>query len=74
VLSLKEMKILVCDRCGFSIDEKDDINQAMEGFDAWQSSVRNRGEEPRGLYPCKHFIRCKGEMVWQDKRKGLFGR
>ena len=68
------MKILVCDRCGFVIDERDDINKAMDGSDAWQSSVRNRGAEPRGIYPCKNFIRCQGEMVWQNKRKGFLRR
>ncbi len=62
------MKILVCDRCGFKLDEKDDINQAIEGSEAWLTAVRNRGQEPRGIYPCKHFVRCQGEMVWQNKK------
>jgi hypothetical protein len=67
------MKILVCDRCGFELTEKDDINLAVESSESWHSAVRGRGQEPRGIYPCKHFIRCQGEMVFQGKkRKGLF--
>ena len=68
------MNILVCDRCGFVIEEKNDINQAMEGSEAWHLSVQNRGQEPRGVYPCKHFIRCQGEMVWQKKKRGFLRR
>jgi hypothetical protein len=67
------MKILVCDRCGFELAEKDDINLALEGSEAWQSSVRNRGREPRGVYPCKHHMLCEGEMVLQNKKRRLFG-
>jgi hypothetical protein len=62
------MKILVCDRCGFELTERDDINKVLEGAESWQTSARDRGAEPRGLYPCKHFIRCQGEMVFQEKK------
>ena len=68
------MKILVCDRCGFELTEKDDINLAIEGTEAWQTAARARGEEPRGVYPCKRYIRCQGEMILQNKKKGLFRR
>ena len=69
------MKILACDRCGFELTEKEDINLAVEGSQAWLTAVHNRGQEPRGIYPCKHFIRCQGEMVLKEKRKkGLFQR
>jgi len=69
------MKILACDRCGFELTEKDDINLAAEGSQAWQTAVRNRGLEPRGIYPCKNYIRCQGEMVFlEKKKKGLFHR
>jgi hypothetical protein len=67
------MKILVCDRCGFSLTEREDINLALEGSDAWQSAVRNRGLEPRGLYPCKHYMKCQGELILQNKKRRLFG-
>ena len=69
------MKILVCDRCGFELTEKDDINLAIEGSDSWKNAVRERGQEPRGVYPCKNYIRCQGEMLVQEKKKkGLFQR
>jgi len=66
------MKILVCDRCGFELTEKEEINLALEGSDAWQTATRARGEEPRGLYPCKHYIRCQGEMHLVEKKKGFW--
>jgi hypothetical protein len=65
------MKILVCDRCGFELTEKDDINMAIEGSEAWGIAVRVRGLEPRGVYPCKNYIRCQGEMVLQTKKGWL---
>jgi hypothetical protein len=68
------MKILVCDRCGFELTEKDEVSQALEGSDAWQQASRARGKEPRGIYPCKHFIRCQGEMCLQNKKGRFFGR
>jgi hypothetical protein len=63
------MKILVCDRCGFELSEKDDVNQALEGSEAWQTAAQGRGEELRGLYPCKHYIRCQGQMRLVDKKR-----
>ncbi|MBN1643673.1 MAG: hypothetical protein JW856_02475 [Dehalococcoidales bacterium] len=64
------MDILVCDRCGFELTEIEDIALALDGTDAWQDAVRARGEEPRGLFPCKYHMRCKGEMILvKGKRK-----
>ncbi len=57
------MKILQCDRCGFELTEKEDIYLALDGMDAWQDAVRRRGEEPRGVFPCKYYMHCKGEMI-----------
>ncbi|MBI2848336.1 MAG: hypothetical protein HYX83_04090 [Chloroflexi bacterium] len=54
--------VLVCDRCGFELTEKADVAMALEGTDGWQSAVRDRGETPRGVYPCRNYIRCRGEM------------
>jgi hypothetical protein len=69
------MKILVCDRCGFELTEKDDINLVVEGSESWKTAVREKGVEPRGVYPCKNYIRCQGEMLFQEKKKkGLFQR
>jgi hypothetical protein len=72
-------EILVCDRCGFELTEKDDIALALEGMGAWQNSQRGRGQEPRGVFPCKYYFQCKGEMILvKDKeekhKKGLFGK
>ena len=57
------MAKLVCDRCGKEISENSEIEQIVVGADAWMMSVRARGEEPRGIYPCKNYINCGGEMV-----------
>jgi len=54
---------LVCDRCGLELKEKDDLDLAFEGKEAWEATVRARGDKPRGIIPCKNYIRCGGEMV-----------
>ena len=56
---------LVCDRCGLELKDKDDIDLAFEGKEAWEATARARGEQPRGIIPCKNYIRCGGEMVLQ---------
>ncbi len=56
-------KKLRCDRCGLELSERDDIDVAFEGMAAWQASARARGIEPRGVLPCKNYIRCGGEIV-----------
>ena len=56
------MKKLVCDRCGKELTEQEDIELALEGQETWQTAVRARGAEPRGIYPCESFMRCGGEM------------
>lgn len=62
----------VCDRCGREVTDRYDIEQMFEGMEAWQNSVRSRGEEPRGIFPCENFRDCHGEMVLL-KKKGMFG-
>ncbi|MDD4875732.1 MAG: hypothetical protein PHQ86_01165 [Dehalococcoidales bacterium] len=57
------MEKLICDRCGFEITDKDGINLVYEGGSTWANSVRLRGLEPRGILPCKNYIRCGGEIV-----------
>ena len=67
------MKKLVCDRCGKELTEKDDVELALEGVEAWQTAVRARGAEPRGILPCENYVRCGGEMMlFRDK--GIFRR
>ena len=61
------MPKLVCDRCGREVKENEEIEQILSGADAWRTSVRSRGVEPRGIYPCKDYINCGGEMVIVDK-------
>jgi len=74
------MERLVCDRCGFELTEKEDIFLALDGTDAWQMACRDRGEEPRGVFPCKFYFQCKGQMIVMSakeekkRKKGLFGR
>ena len=68
-------KKLRCDRCGLELTEKDDLDQAYEGMAAWHASARARGIEPRGVLPCKNYIRCGGEIVEVNgKRKGWLGK
>lgn len=74
------MERLVCDRCGFELTEKEDVLLALDGTDAWQMACRARGEEPRGLFPCKFYFQCKGQMIVvtasekKKLKKGLFGQ
>ena len=57
------MKKLICDRCGFELEGKEELELVLEGQAAWEKSARDRGAEPRGLFPCKHYRRCGGEMI-----------
>ena len=66
------MKKLVCDKCGFELTEKEEVELALEGQEAWERATRARGENPRGIYPCKHYIRCGGEMKIVNGRKGFW--
>ena len=56
------MKKLVCDRCGFEVTGKEDIELALDGHEAWAISLRARGSEPRGIIPCEHYVSCGGEI------------
>lgn len=56
------MKKLVCDRCRLELKDKGDVDIALEGKEAWETTVRERGGQPRGILPCKNYIRCGGEM------------
>ena len=66
-------KKLVCDRCGETLDNKEDVELALQGTAAWQNFIREKGQEPRGLFPCRHWIRCQGEMIistGKESKKG----
>lgn len=71
---------LICDKCGFELNDKEAIYMALDGTQAWQNAQRERGCEPRGLFPCKYYIQCQGEMqLVRDvkdvkKKRALFGR
>ena len=68
-------KKLICDRCSAVLDDKEAIEIALEGTAAWQAFVRERGNEPRGLFPCQNWIRCQGEMiVFTGKEKSTGGK
>lgn len=72
-------KKLRCDRCGLELTEKDDLDLAYDGMAAWQAAARARGFNPRGILPCKNYVRCGGEIVevnerWQGWLKKIFGR
>ena len=68
------IKKLVCDRCGFELTEREDINLALEGQEAWENAVRARGGEPRGVYPCKYYRHCHGEMQVVTTRRTFLGK
>ena len=57
------MEKLVCDKCGFELTDIEDIELALEGTQAWQDAQRRRGCEPRGVFPCKYYFQCHGEMI-----------
>ncbi|MFC1984145.1 hypothetical protein ACFLVO_03945 [Chloroflexota bacterium] len=63
------MRKLVCDRCGLELTDIDDIDLAFEGKETWATSCRERGVEPRGILPCKNYIRCGGEIVLGTSRR-----
>ena len=63
------MKKLVCDRCGCELTDRDDIYSAFEGKWAWEAGCRARGVEPRGVLPCKYYVRCGGEIVLVASRR-----
>lgn len=63
------MKKLVCDRCGKEVSDPEAIDLIIVGMDAWQNSVRARGEEPRGIFPCEYYRNCGGEMVIIDDQE-----
>jgi len=63
------MEKLVCDRCGYELTDKDDIDLAFAGKEAWEEACRGCGIEPRGVLPCQNYIRCGGEIVLAASRR-----
>lgn len=63
------MEILVCDKCGFELTEPEAIMMALDGVESWRNACRDRGEEPRGVFPCKYYINCKGQMQIVETKK-----
>jgi hypothetical protein len=62
---------LVCDKCGYELTDVEDVYLALDGMEAWQDAQRARGIEPRGIFPCKYYFQCQGEMflVRETSRK-----
>jgi hypothetical protein len=63
------MKKLICDRCGKELSDPEAIDLVIAGMDAWQNSVKARGEEPRGIFPCEYYRNCGGEMIIIDDQE-----
>lgn len=72
------MKKLICDQCGREITDPGDIELVLAGRIAWQNSVKAKGEEPRGIFPCQNYRICEGEMIIvdskYDKKPGALSR
>ena len=62
-------KKLVCDRCGLEVTDRWDIYKIMEGRTAWEEAARARGAEARGVFPCKNYVRCGGELRFTENSK-----
>ena len=67
------MEKLVCDKCGFELTDPEEIYLALDGTEAWQDAQRRRGCEPRGVFPCKYYIQCQGEMQLVNGSKSKKG-
>ena len=71
-------KKLRCYRCGLELSDLDNINMAYDGMAAWHAAARARGLKPRGVFPCKNFMRCGGEIVeviwWREWLRKAFSR
>ena len=63
------MKKLVCDGCGLELADKDGIELAIEGKEAWEAACRACGVKPRGILPCENYVRCGGEIVLVTSRR-----
>ncbi|MFC2038569.1 hypothetical protein ACFLUG_02220 [Chloroflexota bacterium] len=57
---------LVCDRCGYEVTDPEVIEQMVPGMDAWMDAQKSRGEAPRGLFPCKNYVRCQGQLRTEE--------
>jgi len=71
-------KKLRCYRCGLEVDDREEVNLAYDGMAAWHRAARSRGMKPRGVLPCKNYIRCGGEIVeviwWREWIRKMFSR
>ena len=71
-------KILRCYRCGYELSDREQVNTAYDGLAAWHAAARARGLKPRGVLPCKNYMRCGGEIVevvwWREWLRKAFNR
>ena len=54
---------LVCDKCGFELVEKEEIALVFDCSETWQAAQREKGKEPRGLFPCMYYAQDEGELI-----------
>ncbi len=59
---MRKKLVLVCDRCGKELVEREGVELALDGKEAWEAALRAKRVEPRGVFPCENFVRCGGEM------------
>jgi len=50
-----DTKVILSEKSHKEITEKEEVEQILEGADAWIDSIRARGDKPRGLFPCENF-------------------
>ena len=62
------MKILVCDRCGFELSDRDDINQVIEGTEAWQTAAPRAGGRATGYLSVQalHPVPGPDAVLWKS--------
>ena len=57
-----KVKKLAYGRCDLKLTELEDRELALSGRETWEKTCRAHGAEPRGIIPCKNYIRCRGEI------------
>ena len=61
----ERMQKLVCDRCGRTYTDKEDIDLAVSWAEKWKEESKAEGFEVRGLAPCPNLA-CVGELKLEE--------